>query len=201
MSFLSASLLLFFLMDPFGNLAMFQSILGRVPVERRRRALIRELLIAYGILLAFLLLGKPMMGALGLNQPAITIAGGVVLFLIALNMVFPNRPLLGGDGQEEPFIVPLAMPLIAGPSTLASILLLVSKYPGRLFEWGVALTTAWLATAGIMLAGGWFLEKLGTKGTHALEKLTGMLLIMISVQMLVDGVLAIVSTLPSANTG
>lgn len=198
MSFLSAALLLFFLMDPFGNLAMFQSILSRVPQERRRRTLVRELLAAYVILLAFLLLGKPMMSALGLNQPAITIAGGVVLFLIALNMVFPSLPLLGWEGQDEPFIVPLAMPLIAGPSTLASILLLVSKYPGRFGEWMGALTLAWLATAGIMLAGGWFLNRLGTKGTHALEKLTGMLLIMISVQMLVDGVLAVVQTMNAA---
>ncbi len=198
MSFLSALLLLFFLMDPFGNLAMFQSILNRVPSARRRRTLVRELVFAYAILLAFLMLGRPMMVALGLNQPAITIAGGVVLFLIALNMVFPSRGLLGNDSQEEPFIVPLAMPLIAGPSTLASILLLVSKYPGRLGEWWLALTGAWAATAGIMLAGGWFLGKLGSKGTRALEKLTGMLLIMISVQMLVDGVLAVAGMIGAA---
>jgi len=188
MTLVTAFLLLMFLMDPFGNMAMFQSILGRVPESDRRRVLVRELVFAYALLLVFLFSGEVIMRAMGLEQPAITIAGGVVLFLIALDMVFPSRGLKAADEGEEPFIVPLAMPLIAGPSTIAAILLLVSKHPGRLMEWWVALTAAWVVMSGILLASGWLLPKLGPKGARALEKLTGMLLIMLSIQMLVDGV-------------
>jgi multiple antibiotic resistance protein len=188
MTLVTAFLLLLFLMDPFGNMATFQSVLGRVPAAGRRRVLVRELIFAYVLLLIFLFSGTAVMRALGLEQPAITIAGGVVLFLIALDMVFPSRGMKAADESEEPFIVPLAMPLIAGPSTIASILLLVSKHPGRLVEWWLALTAAWAVMSGILLASGWLLPKLGPKGARALEKLTGMLLIMLAIQMLLDGI-------------
>lgn len=188
MTFVTAFLLLLFLMDPFGNMATFQSILGRVPESQRRRVLVRELIFAYGLLVVFLFSGEAVMRALGLKQPAITVAGGVVLFLIALDMVFPSRGLKAADGTEEPFLVPLAVPLIAGPSTIASILLLVSKHPGRQIEWWMALTAAWAVMSLILLTSGWLLPKLGPKGARALEKLTGMLLIMLSIQMLLDGV-------------
>jgi multiple antibiotic resistance protein len=187
MTLVTAFLLLLFLMDPFGNMATFQSILGRVPEGQRHRVLVRELIFAYGLLVVFLFSGEAVMRALGLKQPAITVAGGVVLFLIAIDMVFPSRGLKAAEGNEEPFIVPLAMPLIAGPSTIASILLLVSKHPGRQLEWWLALTAAWAVMAGILLASGWLLPKLGSKGARALEKLTGMLLIMLAIQMLLDG--------------
>lgn len=188
MTLVTAFLLLLFLMDPFGNMATFQSILGRVPEPQRRRVLVRELIFAYVLLLGVLFSGEAVMRALGLKQPAITVAGGVVLFLIAIDMVFPSRGLKAADETEEPFIVPLAVPLIAGPSTIASILLLVSKHPGRLTEWWMAVTAAWAVMAGILLASGWLLPKLGPKGARALEKLTGMLLIMLSIQMLIDGI-------------
>lgn len=188
MTLVTAFLLLLFLMDPFGNMATFQSILGRVPEGQRRRVLVRELVFAYALLLVVLFSGESVMRALGLKQPAITIAGGVVLFLIAIDMVFPSRGIKAAEETEEPFIVPLAVPLIAGPSTIASILLLTSKHPGRQVEWWMALTAAWAVMAGILLASGWLLPKLGPRGTRALEKLTGMLLIMLAIQMLLDGI-------------
>ncbi|MFN0129637.1 MAG: MarC family protein [Verrucomicrobiales bacterium] len=188
MTLATAFLMLLFLMDPFGNMATFHAVLARVPEEKRRWVLVRELLFAYGLLVVFLFSGEAVMRVMGLKQPAINVAGGVVLFLIAIEMVFPTRGLKAADETEEPFIVPLALPLIAGPSTIASVLLLVSKHPGRHFEWWIALTAAWAVMSGILLASGWLLPKLGPKGTRALEKLTGMLLIMLAIQMLLDGV-------------
>ncbi len=187
MSFVTAFFTLFFLMDPFGNLGTFQSVLGRVPAAKRRSTLVREIIIAYGILCIVLFSGQSIMSALGLRQQAITISGGVVLFLIALGMVFPSRGLKPGEDEGEPFIVPLATPLIVGPSVIAAVLLLVSKHPDRLREWWLAMTAAWAVGAVILLGGGWLLQRLGQRGTRALEKLTGMLLIMISIQMLLDG--------------
>src|SRR4051812_12372484 len=112
-------------MDPLGNIPVFLSVLKAVPAERRRAVLVREIAIAYVVLLGFLLAGDYLLQILGLGQEAVSIAGGIVLFLIALRMIFPGDSGMAGDPLEgEPFVVPLAIPLIAGPSTLATLLLL-----------------------------------------------------------------------------
>jgi multiple antibiotic resistance protein len=149
------------------------------------------MVIAYLVLLAFLVAGDVILRYLGLQQPALGVAGGVVLFIIALRMVFPDQ-----DGvelrelDEEPFIVPLAVPMIAGPSALAAVLLLVSREPERFWTWLAALTAAWSVSVVILLASGLLMEMLGRRTLRALVRLTGMLLIMMATQMLMDGVTA-----------
>lgn len=188
MTLFSAAATLLLILDPFGNLPLFNAILGRVPVERRRSVLIREVVIAYGILMFFLLVGTPLLTFLGLEQSSLSLAGGILLFLIAIGMVFPRSGVHATmEGEEEPFIVPLATPFIAGPSGIAFILLLVSREPARLVEWVVAVTAASAACAGILISGERILRLLGARGMRAVERLMGMLLILIAVQMVMNG--------------
>jgi multiple antibiotic resistance protein len=190
MDFLSASVLLVIIMDPLGNIPVFHALVGRYPRSKRLGIIAREMLIAYGVLLAFLLAGPAVLGYLGLKQPALGVAGGVVLFIIALRMVFPQVGVVADVVEEEPFIVPLAVPMIAGPSAVAAILLLVSRDPQRLVAWWGAVSVAWLVSATILLGSGLLMEMLGPRALRALVRLSGMLLIMMAVQMLMDGVTA-----------
>lgn len=188
MNLLALTVTLFLVLDPFGNAAIFHAVLSKVPEDRRRRVLLRELLFALGTLLAFLFLGKHLLGFLGVRQATLSISGGILLFLIALGMVFPSRSVLGETDEEEPFIVPLAVPLMAGPSSLALILLTASKYPAEIGAIALAVTGAWLLSAVILLLSPMVLKLLGSKGTRALERLMGLLLILVAVQMFLDGV-------------
>ncbi len=188
MNLLALAVTLFLVLDPFGNAAIFHSVLSKIPEERRRRVLLRELLFALVILLGFLFMGKHLLGFLGLRPATLSISGGILLFLIALGMVFPTRSVLGEIGEEEPFIVPLAVPLMAGPSSIALILLTASKHPGQIGSIALAVTAAWLVSAVILLLAPALLRLLGTKGTRALERLMGLLLILVAVQMFLDGV-------------
>ena len=191
MSLLSAAILLFFVMDPVGNIPLFLAAVQPVPPERRLWVVGRELLIAYGLLIAFLFAGRPLLSLLCISEPALTIAGGIVLFLIALKMVFPAA---AGTFEEEidgePFIVPLAVPYVAGPSALATVLLLTSREPGRHGEWVLAISAAWLASAAILLLGAKLSHFLGKRGIMAIERLMGMVLVASAVQMFLDGLAA-----------
>lgn len=187
---LTFAITLFFVLDPFGNIPVFQAVLARIPEERRRAVLARELVFALGILLFFLVAGPPILGFLGLSSHTLSIAGGVVLFLIALGMVFPSRSVLTESGDEEPFIVPMAVPLFAGPSAIALMLLATSQFPGRLAMNALAVTLAWLAAALVLWFTPLLIRVLGAKGTRALERLMGLLLILVAVEMMLDGLLA-----------
>lgn len=185
---LSAVITLVLIMDPLGNIPLFLTLLKDVKKERQRRVLIRETCIAYLVLLAFFFLGKYILLILGLQQETISIAGGIVLFLIALRMIFPSEGGIVGETLEgEPFIVPLAIPLIAGPSTLAALLLMQSGNISSK-ELLVAMTIAWLVTAVILLASTGLYKLLRQRGLIAMERLMGMLLVMIAVQMFMTGV-------------
>lgn len=188
MNLLPLAVTLFLVLDPFGNAAIFHSVLSKIPEHRRRPVLVRELLIALAILLGFLFLGKHLLGFLGLRPATLSISGGILLFLIALGMVFPTRSILGETSDEEPFIVPLAVPMMAGPSSIALLLLTSSKYPGATGMIALAVTGAWLASSVILLLSPAVLRLMGTKGTRALERLMGLLLILVAVQMFLDGV-------------
>jgi multiple antibiotic resistance protein len=196
MDLISATILLAIIMDPLGNIPVFHALLGRYPRAQRLRIIGRELAIAYLVLAFFLASGDLVLRYLGLEQPALGVAGGVVLFIIALRMVFPDQEAVEPrERHEEPFIVPLAVPMIAGPSALAAVLLLVSREPDRFWTWLGALTAAWCVSAAILLASGILMEKLGPRALRALARLTGMLLIMMAVQMLMDGVAAYIADL------
>lgn len=188
MNLLPLAVTLFLVLDPFGNAAVFHAVLSKIPENRRRPVLVRELLFALCILLGFLFLGKHLLGFLGLRPATLSISGGILLFLIALGMVFPTRSILGETGDEEPFIVPLAVPMMAGPSSIALILLTASKFPAAIGSIALAVTGAWLASSVILLLSPLVLRWIGTKGTRALERLMGLLLILVAVQMFLDGV-------------
>ena len=191
MTILSAALLLFLILDPLGNVPVFLSVLKPLPPHRQRVVLVRELLIALAVLMAFLWGGKYALELMHLRQASVAIAGGIVLFLIGLRMIFP-RPegLMGELPDGEPFIVPLAIPLIAGPSGMAAVMLMGSNEPHRLGEWSLALLLAWAATAAILLCAPLLYRLLGRRALSAVERLMGMLLVAISVQMLLDGLSA-----------
>jgi MarC family membrane protein len=188
MTAFSAAILLFFVMDPIGNIPLFLAALKPVEPSRRLWVVSRELLIAYGLLVGFLYAGRPLLSVLGISEPALTMAGGIVLFLIAIRMVFPAaHGSLGEPVDGEPFVVPLAIPYIAGPSALAAVLLMTSGDPGRQAEWLTAVSLAWLASAVILLLGAKLSSFLGEKGITAIERLMGMVLVASAVQMFLDG--------------
>ena len=191
---LSAVVTLFLVMDPLGNVPLFLSVLKTVPAERRRVVIARELAIAFLVLVLFLLAGGRLMQFLGLEQPAIGIAGGIVLFLIAIRMVFPSETKrFGGTTPEgEPFIVPLAIPLVAGPSALATVILLQATLD-RLELLG-ALAIAWGVSAVILLSSTMLYRVLRERGLIAVERLMGMLLVMLAVQMLMNGLREFMAT-------
>lgn len=188
MDFTTAAVMLFLIMDPIGNLPVFHGIIGQFPIGRRLRIMFRELVIAYGILIFFLISGQQFLDLLSLKRSTLGIAGGIILFLVALRMVFPQLGIRTNEIVEEPFIVPLAMPLIAGPSAMAMLLLLVSNYPSMLMTWLASLTLAWISTAAILLPSNFFIRHLGMRGIRAMTTLMGMILIMIAMQMLLDGI-------------
>lgn len=189
MTTISAAILLFLVMDPLGNVPLFLSALRGVPRERQTRVVVRELLIALAILVVFLFAGRHLLGALHISEPALTIAGGIVLFLIALRMVFPSpEHTLQEHAGSEPFIVPLAIPYVAGPSSMATVLLLMSRDPAGWPSWLLALTLAWLASAVILMLGSRLRDLLGDKGLTAMERLMGMVLVALSVEMVLQGV-------------
>ena len=187
MDILSAVITLWLIMDPLGNVPVFLAVLKRVPPERRRTILIRECLIAYAVLIFFLLLGQRVLALLQIEQETISIAGGIVLFLIAVRMIFPAAGGLDDSSEGEPLVVPLAIPLIAGPSTLATLLLLRATTESMVQLW-LATTIAWSATAAILIAAPFFYRALSERGLIAMERLMGMVLVMISVQMFLNGV-------------
>ncbi|WP_028450296.1 MULTISPECIES: MarC family protein [Chitinibacter] len=195
-TFLSAFILLLLVTDPLGGIPLFVSLLKQVPRERRWRMIIREVSVAFIVLLLFMVFGRQFLEVMHLSQTSLGIAGGVILFLIALRMVFPHPEGVFGDQQGgEPYIVPLAIPLLAGPSALATVLLLVSRDPGRFWVWVAALALTMLVCA-LTLA---FAEKislvLGERVTTAFERLMGLILTAIAVQMLLDGIRAYLATL------
>jgi multiple antibiotic resistance protein len=189
MTIVSAAVLLFLVMDPLGNIPFFLTALKHVEPARQRRVVVRELLIALAVLVIFLFAGRYILELLHVSEPALTIAGGVILLLIAVRMIFPSaeRPLQE-DVSGEPFIVPLAIPYVAGPSALATELLLMSREPGRWPEWLLALVLAWSATSVIIFAASGLRYCLGHRGLIALERLMGMVLITVAVEMLLGGI-------------
>ncbi|RYD33435.1 MAG: MarC family protein [Verrucomicrobiaceae bacterium] len=192
MDILSTTLTLLLVMDPLGNIPNFMATLRQVPTDRLGRIILRECLFALAILLAVLAGGRGFMAIFGLSAEALRIAGGIMLFLIALRMIFPQE---GGERpetvvavvEEEPFIVPLATPLIAGPSLIATIMVLAGNptvsRPGVF----AAILAAWSISTLILLSAPFFARILGRRGIMAVERLMGMLLVVVAVQMFLDG--------------
>ncbi|EIZ1450250.1 YhgN family NAAT transporter [Vibrio parahaemolyticus] len=188
MDILSAATMLFLIMDPLGNLPIVLSILKHIDPKRRRKVLIRELIFALLILMLFLFAGQSILSFLHVQPETLSISGGIILF-IAIKMIFPSAGSITGlAAGEEPFIVPMAIPMIAGPSVIAALLLLSSQHPDKLVELSASVVIAWGATFFILMFYGFFNRLLGERGLKAVERLMGLLLVMISTQMFLDGV-------------
>ncbi|NLX23158.1 MAG: hypothetical protein GXY55_16015 [Phycisphaerae bacterium] len=199
MTILSAIFLLFLVMDPLGNIPLFLVALRDVNPRRRRVVVARELCIALVIMLGFLAGGREVMRLLQISQDSLSIAGGLILFLIAVRMIFPpEEGIFGPTLEGEPFIVPLAVPLVAGPSSLVTIMLLVSREPDRWPGWLLAILCAWLASAVILLSSGWLTRLIKARGLIALERLMGLILTAVAVEMFLNGVREAFAVVPPA---
>ena len=193
MTIFSAAMTLFLVMDPIGNIPAYLAILSPVDTERRAKIILRESLIAFVTLTIFLFAGNDLLQAMNISEPALNISGGIILFLIAIKMIFPPE-----DGSTnlrerdrpigEPFIVPLAIPLVAGPSALTTVTLLGSQEPTQRLDWFVALVIAATVSTLILLFATQLRKLLGQKGIIAMERLMGMILTTLSVQMFLNGV-------------
>lgn len=193
MTFYTVAITLILVMDPLGNIPMFLSILKRFAPERQAKIIIREVFVAFIILTLFLFFGRYIMKWLNLSTEALSIAGGIILFLIALRMIFPpDKKEKAEDEPEEPFIVPLAVPLTAGPSALAMVLLFATREPHRTFLLFAAIVVATLVFLVIMLCSRYLMRILGRRGLIAIERLMGMILTAVAVQMLLSGILSLI---------
>ena len=188
----SAFVLLFLVLDPLGNLPVVASLLKQLDSARRARVVMRECFIAYLMLLAFMFGGRQFLDVMHLSEISLSIAGGVILFMIAIRMVFrPDESVFGPAHEKlehEPFIVPLAIPLIAGPSALATVMLMVSREPAKLGIWVGAMTAAMIVSATLLVMGERIEKWLGKRAMEAIERLMGLILTAIAVEMLLGGI-------------
>jgi MarC family membrane protein len=189
-SFFQAFILLLLVTDPFGNVPLFASALVKVPIERRGRVIVRECAIAFLLLLVFMFFGRHFLAALQLSDISLRIGGGVILFLIALRMIFPQPGGVLGDGGEsshEPFIVPLAVPALAGPSALATVLLFSSNETTKIMVNVAALSMVAIVWLVVLLSAERMQRVLGARVMTAFERLMGLILTAMAVEMLLAG--------------
>ena len=197
MTIYSAAIMLFLVMDPFGNIPIFLSVLSHVKREKRGKIIIRELLIALLFLIFFLFFGKFILAGMHITEPALGIAGGTILFLIAIKMIFPtsNSNFVNKeDRNDDPLVVPLAVPMVAGPSSLTTVILLSTQYPDQLLTWFGALLIAWSVGFVILILSEKLSEIVGRRTLKAIERLMGMILTTMAVQMLLTGIKTFIST-------
>jgi MarC family membrane protein len=197
-SFFQSFILLLLVTDPFGNVPLFVSTLRQVAPERRNRVVLRECMIAFGLLLVFMMVGRPFLDALQLSEVALRIGGGVVLFLIALRMVFPQPGGVFGQthaGATEPLIVPLAIPALAGPSALVTVLLFSSQAKMSMWLYAAVISLVAVVWLVVLLAAERLQRVLGDAVMTAFERLMGLILTAIAIEMLLAGVRAYVASM------
>jgi MarC family membrane protein len=189
-NFLSATVLLILITDPLGNIPLFINCLRGVVPHRRAVVILREVAIAFVILLIFMLVGDRFLRMMSLTDLSLRIGGGIVLFLIALRMIFPHPdgPFGGDSRAAEPMIVPLAIPALAGPSALATVMLLTSQAPSKMLEWVAALTVTMIVCAIVLVLAERIQQWLGERTVMAFERLMGLVLVAISVEMMLGGI-------------
>jgi len=189
MSFASAVVILLLVTDPIGNIPLFVSLLRPVARERRVAVIVRECAIALAVLVAFALFGRSLLDLFGVSDRSPTLAAGVILFLIALRMIFRSpEGIFGESPSGEPFIVPLAIPSIAGPAAIATVVLLVSHAPQRTGEWLIAIAVAMAVSLAVLLLAERISRWVGERVLIAFERLLGLLLTAIAVEMLLRGI-------------
>ncbi len=193
---LSAVILLTLVVDPFGNVPLVNAMLAGVPRPRRLFVILREVTLAALILALFMFFGRELLRIMHLSETSLSIAGGVILFMIAIRMVFAHpEGAIGAQSVGEPFIVPLAIPLIAGPSALATVMLLATREPTKIGMWAAALALAMGITAVILATGDKLQRWAGERVMQAVERLMGLVLTAIAVEMLLGGIKSFVEGL------
>lgn len=197
-TFVSATILLILITDPIGNIPIFANALKHVAPERRARVILREVLIAFVLLLTFMFIGETFLRVMNLSQLSLQIGGGVILFLIALRMIFPPPETDAQETLAEPLIVPLAIPAIAGPSALATVLLLVAQAPEKRLDWIAALCVTMSVSAVVLVLAERIQRVAGDRFVVALERLMGLVLVAVSIEMLLRGIRIFIKQLASA---
>ncbi len=188
MTFSSAVIVIFLVLDPLGNIPMFLFVLQNIAPERRKFIIIRESIFALIVLTVFLFAGNYILTALHVSESALGIAGGVILMFIAIRMIFTSSgEVFNVEVESEPLIFPLAVPLTAGPAAMTTVILIMGKNPSRWPEWFGALFCAWLVSSIILYYSNYFNRVFGRRGLLACERLMGMLLTAVAVQMFMDG--------------
>lgn len=196
-SIISAAILIFFILDPFGNVPLLLSILKNIDKSQHSKIIVREMFIGLFILVIFLFFGEEFLSIFHLETHSITIAGAIIFFVISLKMIFPdpNSDLFSTKKGDDPLVVPIAIPMIAGPAALATILVLGKTNQEHIGSLFISLLLAWFCTFLVLLFSPNLYKILKTKGLTALERLMGMLLLIMSVQMFVDGIRSLLPTL------
>lgn len=193
MSIYSAMITLFLILDPFGNIPFFASVLKDLEPRKRLAAIVREMVIALAVLIVFLFFGKYILKGLDISDPALTITGGIILFIIAIKMIFPEEfhdVNKKAAPTKDPLIVPLAVPSVAGPTTISMLILFSNQYPQKIFSWLIALLTAWSLTLVILVSSNIVIRILGKAVIDGIAKLMGIILTTMAVQMFITGVKA-----------
>ncbi|MDT7523610.1 MarC family protein [Rhodoferax sp. TBRC 17198] len=198
-TFASATILLILITDPIGNIPIFANALKHVAPERRHKVILREILIAFALLLTFMFVGESFLRVMNLSELSLQIGGGVILFLIALRMVFPPPSTAESEIKTEPLIVPLAIPAVAGPSALATVLLLVSQQPDRRMEWIGALCVTMLVSAVVLVSAERIQRIIGDRLVVAAERLMGLVLVSVAIEMMLRGIKTFVQQVAAAS--
>jgi MarC family membrane protein len=193
-NFFSAFILLFLVTDPLGNIPLFIHHLQNISKRRRIYIIFREICIASVVLLFFMLAGKSFLKLLHLSELSMQFAGSIIMFLISLHMIFPMKNNDSNIYAEEPFIVPLAIPLLAGPSSIASVMLLSSQYPNNIYIWVGALILTMVCCAVILFMSDLIQNVLGSNVVAAFERLMGLILVAMSVEMFLKGIRLFIQT-------
>jgi MarC family membrane protein len=187
-SFLSALILLLLVLDPLGSLPIFIPIMNTVPRERRRWVAVREVAIAFAVLFAFMFFGEAFLRVMRLSERSLEVAGGVILLMVAIRMIFSAEGgVYGTPEDKEPMIFPLAVPLLAGPSAMATVLLLASRQPERMVTWVAALSCAMAVSGAVLMLCDRIRRWVGDSVVSAIEKLMGLVLTAIAVEMILAG--------------
>ncbi len=196
-SIVSTAILLLFILDPFGNIPLLLSVLKNVDKSKHRKIILREMFIGLSILLFFLFLGDRFLSIFGLETQAISISGGIIFFVIALKMIFPDpkgQSLFGGEDEEEPLIVPIAIPMVSGPGAIATVMVIAKSHPQQLGELTISVLFAWAVVTIVLLFSPIFYKILQKRGLKAMERLMGMLLLMMAVEMFIKGIRELIPT-------
>ncbi len=188
-TFLSAFILLLLVLDPLGSLPVFIPIMRDVAPRRRPWVALREVTLAFAVLLLFMVGGDGFLAVMHLSERSLEVAGGVILLMVAIRMIFSqDGGVYGVPEGKEPFIFPLAVPLLAGPSAMATVLLLASREPERIWTWAGALTCAMLVSGAVLLLCEQVRRAVGDSVVTAVEKLMGLVLTAIAVEMVLAGI-------------